>query len=136
MSSKNLWGDVTSVAPVRTATTILKEQATALMEMTKGTLRGKVNVSTNAEGGFEILLCIIAPAINNYKFEVVFIEHGIELYPAKVVAAWDRFISGKEVKCKNEDELTNALGRILGSDQVTRVITSLVSQSKAMKEMH
>jgi hypothetical protein len=133
MSSKNLWGDVTSAAPVRTPTTILKEQATALTEMTKGTLFGKVNVSTDLEGGFEILLSIIAPAINNYTFEVVLVEHGIELYPAKMVAAWDRFKPGKEVKCKNEDELTDALGRILGSDQVTRVIMSLISQSKAMK---
>lgn len=133
MSSKNLWGDLTSAVPVRTPTTILKEQATALTEMTKGTVFGKVKVSTSTGGGFEILLYIIAPAINNYTFEVVFVEHGIELYPAKVVPAWDRYTSAKQVKCKNEDELTDALGRILGSDQVTRVIMSLISQSKAMK---
>jgi hypothetical protein len=111
----------------------LKEQATALTEMTKGTLYGKANLSTDPSGEFEIVLSIIAPAINNYTFEVVYVEHGIELYPAKVVAAWDRFTPGKEVKCKNEDELTDVLGRILGSDQVKRAIMSLISQSKAMK---
>jgi hypothetical protein len=133
MSSKNLWADITSAAPVRTPTTILKEQATALMEMTKGTLIGKVEVNSKPGSDFEIVLSIIAPAINNYRFEVVYVGHGIQLYPANVIAAWERFSSGKEVKCQNEDELTDALGRILGSKEVTQVIMSLISQSKAMK---
>jgi hypothetical protein len=133
MSSKNLWGDITSGEPVRTPTTILKEQATALTEMTKGTLVGKVALGGDPGSGFEIALYVITPAINNYRFDVLYVMHGIELYPAYVMPAWDRFLKKERVQCQDENELADALGRILSSEKVTRSIKSLISQSKAMK---
>jgi hypothetical protein len=132
MPSKNLWGDLTSIEPVRTPTTVLKEQAYALTKIMKGTLYGKIEVN-NHQNRFEIELYITAPTLNNYRFDVVHVNHGIEIYPAKVVASWDRYTAGKEVQCQNEKELIDALGQILGSKQVTHVITSLLSQTKAMK---
>jgi len=130
MASRNLWGDIISEAEVRTPTIILKEQAKALTEMTKGVLVGKTTIETTSYGKFTIFLSVLAPRVNDYKFDVAIVEHDINLYPATVVAAWERY-SGKEVTCKSEDEIIVALERILSSDQVTRAIRSLIAQSKS-----
>ena len=131
MATQNLWGDIKAEESVRTPTNVLKEQATALSRMTKGVLEGSVNVGREY-GKFTIGLSIVAPAINNYEFEVVYVSHDIELYPVTVVAAWERYELNKPIECQNEEEFANALGRILGSDRVKRVISSLIAQSKAM----
>lgn len=131
MPSKNLWGDFGSAEAIRTPTTVLNEQASALNVATKGVLRGKIEVES-VRGEFQIVLSIVAPAINNYEFEVLQVSHGIELYPATVVAAWERHSADTgEVECENEDEFTRALARILGSDRVRRVISSLIAQSRS-----
>jgi hypothetical protein len=105
----------------------LKEQARALSDATKGILQGKVEVGTRGNS-FTIALSIIAPALNNYEYEVVRVQHGIELYPAQVVSASE----ARVMKCQDEEELTAALGSILGSEKTSSVIASLIAQSKAM----
>ena len=131
MSSKNLWGNLTAEESVRTPTNVLNEQATALSEMTKGILHGKVELWSE-EKTFKITLSIVAPAVNNYEFEVVSVKHPVELYPVSVVAAWERWELRKEIECQDEEEFMAALERILGSERVRRVISSLIAQSKAM----
>jgi hypothetical protein len=130
MTSKNLWGDLGLVEQIRTPTTILREQADALFKMTKGVLNGIVAFS-NDRGKFTIVLSIVAPAINNYEVEVAQAEHSISLYPVGVIAAWDKY-DKKPVRCKDENEFTTELGRILRSERTTTIVTSLLAQSKAM----
>jgi hypothetical protein len=109
----------------------LKEQASALSAATKGILEGKV-IFDNTGVKFKIDMSIVAPAINNYEFEVVHVEHGVELYPATIVAAWERYELKMAVECDNEDEFTKALANVLRSNRVTRAIRSLIAQSRAM----
>ena len=131
MPSKNLWGDLESLKPFRTPTTVLKEQAGSLSSATNGVLRGKVGIDRTTNR-FEIVLSIVAPALNNYEFNVVYVRHGIEVYPADVKASYPVDKGGNWLQCKTEDALVIALASILGSAKVKRVIQSLVSQSKAM----
>jgi len=131
MAKENLWGPIEPVPSMRTPTNVLKEQASALSQMTKGVLRGKVHVG-NRGGTFLIDLSIIAPAINNYEFDVAHVEHELALYPVTVVAAWERYEQGKTVTCQNEEEFTTALTTILQSELVRRAIASLLAQSNAM----
>ena len=131
MSTKNLWGNLTAEESVRTPTNVLKEQAAALTEMTNGILRGRVWVSSKGEA-FNIGLSIVAPAITNYVFEVVDVEHDIDIYPLTVIAAGERDEPKEFIKCQDEEEFMAALGRILGSERIRRVISSLIAQSKAM----
>lgn len=131
MATQNLWGDIKAEESVRTPTNVLKEQAAALSQMTKGILYGKVEVGSRGNK-FKIGLSIVAPAINDYEFEVVYVEHDIELYPVNVVAAWEPYESRKRIECQNEEEFTVALGQILGSKRVSQVISSLIAQSKVM----
>jgi hypothetical protein len=129
MATKNLWGDIKAEATIRTPANVLKEQATALSEMTKGVLAGTVRSGTEYNK-FKVGLSIVAPALNNYEFDVVEVEHGIELYPLKVTPAWEKYGFTSSQECENEEEFVAALGGILGSDRVKRAINSLIAQSK------
>lgn len=129
MAPTNLWGELDLSVPERTPTTVLKEQATALSEMTKGVLYGDVTINLVA-GTFEVRLAITAPALGNYRFDVVRLRHGIGLYPVKVAAAWEPS-AGEKAECKDENELVKALASILGSARVRQMIGTLVAQSKA-----
>jgi hypothetical protein len=131
MTSKSLWGEIGLVEQIRTPTTILREQADALFEMTKGILNGIVTFSSDTRGKFTIVLSIVAPAINNYQVEVAQAHHTISLYPVEVIAAWDKY-EKEPVKCKDENEFTTELGRILRSESTTTIVASLLAQSKAM----
>lgn len=127
MEAKNLWGNLQLDEPIRTPTTLLKEQASALNALTKGILYGDVSVEASGSWFF-ITMSIVAPAIDNYKFDVLQLSHKVEIYPVTVAQLDPR----KEMECQNEEELTAVLSSILGSERVGRVIRSLVAQSKAV----
>ncbi|MCL5278490.1 MAG: hypothetical protein M1376_01115 [Planctomycetes bacterium] len=131
MTQESLWGEWGSLIPERTPTTVLKEQATALSELTKGVLFGRVVVNNLTSGKFDIVLSIVAPAVNDYEFDVLHVRHGIDLYPATVLIPPEPSVPRKEVACTNEDELKTALASILGSDRVRQVIGALIAQSRA-----
>jgi len=127
MAINNLWGELKLDEPLRTPTTILKEQTTMLSTLTRGVLDGDVKVGAETNT-FYIDLNIVAPAIDNYCFRVLEASHGVaDLYPVEVREDG----SGKTVECANEEEFLKELARILGSDRIGRVIRSLVAQSNA-----
>ncbi|MEQ8999333.1 MAG: hypothetical protein RID53_22770 [Coleofasciculus sp. B1-GNL1-01] len=147
---KDLWGDLPSAETIRTPYTILKEQASILTEKTNGLLVGEVkfgDVKSSPQffpGRREVLvdpdsqetrlfvayLRIKVPSLNNYTYSVLKIQYSLtDLYPVLVTsfaAAEDR-----ECECKSEAEYENALGKILSSSDVKRVISSLLAQVHA-----
>lgn len=129
MTSTSLWGKFESAVPERTPTTILREQAKALEKMTKGILSGEVSVVGKGQF-FEIELSIVATAINNYRFDVVRVVHDPKLYPLQVRPAWDYYNQAVRT-CQNQEEFEEALGSILQSDEVVKVIGALIAQSRA-----
>jgi hypothetical protein len=129
MSQKNLWGQLPTPEEIRPPTQILKEQGALLSETTKGVLRGEVSVS-QAYGRFQLELEIVAPALDNYRYSVLEATHELEMYPVTVKPGWDK--SQQQVDCTNEAEFESALADILSSDQIRRVVTALLAQSRAM----
>ncbi|MEQ9232960.1 hypothetical protein [Coleofasciculus sp. E2-BRE-01] len=150
--TKDLWGDLPSAETIRTPYTILKEQASILTEKTNSLLIGEVKSSPQIEypdrreypGRREVLvdpdsqqtqffvsyLRIKIPSLNNYTYSVLQIQYPLpDLYPVWVTsfaAAEDR-----ECECKTEAEYENALGNILSSSDVKRVISGLLAQVHA-----
>lgn len=128
--AKNLWGNLDDIEPQRTPTTVLKEQASELTEATKGVLRGSVE-SGMRYGRFAASLAVVAPALNDYEFTVAEVSHNLDLYPARLVADWDKGQREAGVECGSEAELEEALAQILTSERVRKAITSLIAQSKS-----
>jgi hypothetical protein len=110
--------------------TILKVQATLLGHKMQNLLEG--NVTTLAVPAFGIAVSlfrhvfeIVAPALGGYKYPLLTVDHGVELYPLTITAFDHSF------ECKNEAEFTNALKEIFAEEQTRRVISVLLAQSKA-----
>src|SRR5438093_13367585 len=64
--------------------TLLRAQAARLAERTNGILEGKVESSSTSDGLFLHSLIIVAPALGNYRYELLRVNHRIQLYPLEV----------------------------------------------------
>ena len=126
-SKKNLWGELPNAETIRTPYTILKEQASMLSEITNGLLIGEVAFNNQTDNSLSMTLMIKAPSLNNYTYSVVRVGQPIQLYPVTIVNLFinelDRYFS--------EEEFESALGQILSSQDVKRVISGLLAQIHA-----
>jgi hypothetical protein len=129
MSSKSLWADLGQLPIVRAPRTVLLEQAQYLTEATKGALIGKVadRAAYVVGAGFRYLLVVQVPELNNYSVEILWIDHGIELYPVRLGAGRPN----KDVSCANEAELERAIESVLSSSEVKTILSHLLSQLAA-----
>jgi hypothetical protein len=130
--NKDLWGEIPSHETIRTPYTILKEQASLLTQKTNGLLIGEVsrdqkyNVSKQRE--IQVTLLIKAPSLNNYTYWVLEVEHPIQLYPLSVQ---DLAGTNPLLDCSSEEEFEQALGNILSSQEIKRVISALLAEIHA-----
>jgi hypothetical protein len=131
MNSRNLWGPLPATEQIITPTLILREQATQLSNMTNGILRGEVSVSS-AGSTFVVSLAVVAPFVDNYTYLAVQVEHELELYPVTVRPGYDLYSSKVAVECTNQSEFEKAVGEILSSEHMQRIIRSLLAQSRSM----
>lgn len=80
--SKNLWPDF-EVGKIKNPKTILVEQANFLGEQTKNILNANVSTGTIGADSKTIvnIFEIIAPMLDNYKYQLFNIRHGVLFYP-------------------------------------------------------
>jgi hypothetical protein len=138
--AQDLWPDDIVDAVSTTPASILKVQAGRLGQKTKNLVQGQVETSA-ASGRLVHSFKLIAPALDNYTYELLRISHGVTLYPIKVEeepikTSKVRFadMGGKKVPghwLQNEGELIDWLREALSAPQTRRIVGSLVSQSAA-----
>lgn len=126
MSNDNFWGDIPKAENIKTPRSILKEQISYLEQGTDGLLTGKLTVSTDDDGDIRTTMLIIAPALNNYSYEVTELFHSIALYPLHIHHPRNGWIP-----CQNESEFKIALRDILQSETIKRIISGLLAQIKS-----
>lgn len=131
MARRNLWGKLPVDDDIVTPTQLIKEQASHLSDLTRGVLQGEVSVTRNLSK-FEINLFIVAPFLDNYQYTVFWATHSLELWPVTVSPGWERFNSKQHKSCATAEELEATLGEVLSSEQVQRVVSSLLAQSRSM----
>jgi len=108
--------------------TILREAAGELSRATKGILVGEVATTGSkfADSPALILrLRIVAPALDNYKFEILRLQQksATEMYPIHLAGT-----------ANDEIELREHLRAALNSEATKRIVSALLSQSKAATE--
>jgi hypothetical protein len=130
--SEDLWGDILVEKEIKLSVTILKEQATILGEKTNKILEAKVDsFSVPKKDSVGYSLNIIAPALSNYKYKVLSLNHpAIFVYPVTInyQASNGAWTLGS---CKDESAFTVKLKEILSSEIVHKAIMALISQSRA-----
>lgn len=132
ISPHNLWPEDIAVTGVVAPVTILKDQASVLGQRTKNLVEGRVKQGTGDPLGnnkFSYDFDLVAPALNNYRYHLFSIWHGVEFYP--LIISSSAAFPGVELEVPNEEEFLNALGSIFSSEKTRRVITSLIAQSRA-----
>lgn len=134
MTVENLWGEFPAVETERTPLVILREQCTILGKLTDNVLEGRIRKIWKGNR-FHLVMEIVAPALDNYVYTVLRVDHGIQMYPLEIVRLnleLDEIGRGNPVQhCKNEAEYVKILRENLSSDTVRRVIMGLITLCKA-----
>jgi len=132
ISPRNLWPEDIAVTDAVAPVSLLKEQASLLGDRTKNLVEGRVtpgvgkSVALMLEGGFTYDFDIVAPALNNYRYRLFSVSHGVEFYPLVIDAPP---FSVAELHVENEEEFLKTLEAIFSSDKTKRIISSLIAQS-------
>lgn len=127
METQNLWPDF-AVETTKSPKAILKEQAGYLMAKTSNVL--SADVETQLYKG-EIIhnFYVVAPAMNNYRYEIFSIKHRpVGYYP--LTMNWGEELPWESIpEARNEEEFIDLLRVTFNKPETTRVISSLLSQS-------
>jgi hypothetical protein len=112
----------------RAPAAILKEQATALREMTKGELNGVITNAPAPPGQMAYRLGIMVPALNNYSYVVLIVQYPLlSIWPALI----ESNVTNEKAEAENEVKFNDVLRKILGSAEMQRVIGALRAQVRA-----
>lgn len=127
MATDDLWGELPDIEENKTPFVILKEQAELLTEKTDGLLLGEVsqNQSIGREG-FCYTLYMVAPSLNNYRYNLLTISYEIGLYPLRLIES-----EKESVVCSDENEFKKELGEIFKSQGTQNVISKLLTHVRS-----
>jgi hypothetical protein len=101
--------------------TILREQAALLGQKTRQQVLAEVE-TRNAGEMLVHSFVIVVPALDNYKYELFKVQHGVPSYPLSVASP------GLTGKVTSQAAFVDVLGKILSSENTRNVIQSLLAQ--------
>lgn len=128
MAQEDLWGDLPFELDLRTPLSILREQADLLNDKAQHVIEADLDIRAGSRR-IEFDFDLKAPALGNYIFTAFTVRHPITIYPVQISS----HINETEYTCNNEDELIGNIREILTSNEMRRIIASLVSQSRVLK---
>jgi len=117
----DLWGNLDTEAPSRTPLSILKEQATLLGQKTGNVVEASVKTIA-LSNTFVHRLLLVAPALDNYTYELLKFIQPIQLYPVSI---------SEDLRLDDEESFVKWLGEKLSSNETHRIIANLLSQSRS-----
>ena len=129
MAAKDMWGDF-QVEAIRTPVQILREQAAALGPKTRNLVVAEVDTSARArsfgldEKAFVHQLTLVVPSLDDYRYLLLSLSHGIELYPVQV----ESFANDVNMDVASEEKLNEVLQNVLSAPKTKNIISSLLGQ--------
>lgn len=133
----DLWPNSFPAIDTVTPVTILRKQAALLEKKTNGLVvaevRSGIDYNSNVSvvsGGKEVPLLhsfyLIAPALENYRYQLFRLKQSIDLYPIEVKDS-----PSGDIVVNDEPQLNEALKTIFAHEKTQQVIQSLIAQSLA-----
>jgi hypothetical protein len=124
--SEDLWRNDLAMERIQTPVSILRAQAAKLGQKTRNLVEGRVD-TLSREGRIYHRFGLVAPALDNYAYDLFTISHPVTMYPIRV----DREAEpqGWQNPLATEAEFVEWLRSALGSKQARRVVDALISQS-------
>ncbi len=120
----SLWS-IPNIDNLRTPLSILKEQAAALTDDTRGLLVGDVKTDEDLDGYLDLTLIIRVPSLNNYSYSVLTYTQPITLFPGTMRS--NAFATSRTVK--SEEEFMFNLKEALQSPAITMAVKGLLAQA-------
>lgn len=143
----DLWpDDITTHTGLKAPVTILKEQGTLLGRKTSNIVEGMILKSPiDTKDFFEYDFYLVAPALGDYRYQLLRIKHSVDLYPLSIYIGGDVFeelsaeVKGQAaatageyqhaLKADSEDRFMEILRAIFATQKVRRVIEAIIAQS-------
>jgi hypothetical protein len=124
----DLWPPDFGVSGPLPPVAILRGQAAALAEKTKGLVTADVRNWSETPGRFCYAFELIAPALDDYRYRLFVIDHDINLYPVELRAP---IVRPDAYRAANPEEFESVLKDVLSKEETLRVVRSLIAQSTA-----
>jgi hypothetical protein len=141
---QDLWPDNIGEVKLRPPVTILREQAALLGQKTQNLVQAEIRVESG-DGFFRYIFNIVAPALDNYRYELFRAWHKITLYPVEVYVEEEILeeiesseagdLVGEEERTReliviadSEEQFVVALRAIFGAGKTVQIINALLSQ--------
>jgi hypothetical protein len=121
---RDLWPKDIGAGNLVTPVAILREQAALLGQKTQQLVTAEVTTQTRQEK-FAHSFHLVAPALDNYKYEIFSVHHGITFYPMQVV------YQGTAHQVGSQDAFLNFLRTIFTSTATKNIIQSLIAQMQS-----
>lgn len=133
--------DEFGVSDVTTPVSILRRQATALSEKTKGLVEGHVESEvlsrTNRRTGdrsdmVSLQFYVVAPVVQRYRRLIFTVQHdAVEMYPATITSEIDPAVNSRVIE--SEMELLNKLTGEFQSDKFKAIVRGLLILSREVE---
>ena len=117
----DFWPNDLGNANLLTPVTILRQEASYLGPKTNQLLKGEVSTGSSGDS-FTHSFNIVAPGLNNYRYQLFQIQHSITLYPLLLI--W----SSANIQIASQESLITRLKEILSSPQTRQIIEALLAQ--------
>jgi hypothetical protein len=125
----DLWPDEIATEGIIPPLTILREQAQHLKKKTKGLIEGVVNTHKTSDKDKTIFahgFYLSVPALDNYSYLLIIVNHDVGLYPVDVV--FQPVVNG--VKCEHPEAFMNALKLFFSHEATLKILSSLLAQAQ------
>lgn len=122
---RDLWPSDIGVATIITPVSILREQAALLGEKTSNLVQAEVKTSSDGPRVMHAFF-LIAPAMDRYRYRLLYVTHNIELYPLTISFE----AANSQIVVKSQDEFIEQLGKLLSSEKTQNIVKSLIVQSQ------
>ncbi len=120
----DLWPESFGAETVTTPLSILKTEASYLGQKTGQLVMAEVASNTTSDLFVHIFM-LVAPALDNYRYELFRISHKIILYPVNF------YHKGSSSELDSAAALVNQMGKVLQATETRSLIASLIAQSRS-----
>ena len=114
----DFWGEI-APAEVRTPAAIMREQAALLGAKTRYLIEAVVETEVSGSR-FIHRFNLVVPAMDNYKYELFKVYHGVSIYPVTEY--------GESKMLKTEEEFSDWLRGVLSSPATKKLVGNLLVQ--------
>jgi len=125
----DLWPEEIVATDITPPAAIMQMQASLLSKRTNYKLRGAVE-TTNTGRKLVHTFCIVAPSLEDYRYELFTVSHGVMPYPVEVMIAPNDVKIPPSKELKDEQGFLDWLRAVLSSGETKRVVGALLAQVK------